>query len=1016
MKNKYLILLIIFALVFTLASCSKDEEITVFADGQTDYSFVITDGASEDEQKLVNSLAELSGNTAAVKTDASAEEKREILIGFTNRGTTDEIFAKLKENASALMFNFVIAESDGKIVILADAEIGYYYALDYLKSNYISDGKFTIKSDTYDVQSVFWDDYHSTDEYYNRLIAELEKENNNGNNGNGGDIGNIEDDELMTVAQAIANYKNLLVNFDTTKLGTYTSKTFINANKYDVPSVYPDKGEHPRILFTENTVDDVRDNLLHQENIGAYKQYMRFSELSWDGKFPEATGSPATNYDSGKVAIIEAKAFRYAMTGEKIYGYEALYAALNAINTINVSDQVSNYCRTYGYLMYVAACTYDWCYDLMADLDNVKEYFIRGCVNILGAKQEIVWQGGSGNLAPTAQGAAYAHGAEDQILVDYLSFAIACFDEAPEIYELVAGRILDEYVELQNYIGQSGNFWEGTMYGSCRGVSSMVAHLLINKMTDGAASPFDYLQAAITASTYYIRPDGMAYIIGDTNHDISNVASFQYHWMAYNCFYAGNLYGDTYLKSVAYQYLNKFTSFSNMVAGMSSVQFLAVNDPSVSHVHDGEIPLTYTATYPYTNVFTRSKNNDKDAFGLFMTMNEMYAASHMHAECGSFQLFYKGTLIGESGAYKYSDHYYAYAISSIAANTVMVYNQDLAKQWLTQRPSYVQAAYDKLVRYSGGQIIAAGGPATLSGFMSHRQLGQRQSLGTKSVEKNGELVYSYLGGDMTDAYDRETVDEVSRYMIAVATGDEKCPYAFLTFDRITSDDASYHKAALIHVQQEPAVTEDGFVIVTNTKGKNNGKLVLQNVGYDTDYVVWGGEGREFWIPGFDENGYSLEKGYNASLNASDVPKDGSLAEYGWGRVEISPAEGTEQKTNHILTVMYVTDADNNSENVKAKNLCTDTLSGTEIFGKAVFFPKDEKLLSSAASFTLDASADTCYVAGVKAGTWTVTKDGAVIDTITVGAGRTIDGNYADGEHIITFAATDAGTYTITPAN
>ncbi len=1033
MKNKYLSVLFSFFVLLSLASCSinknenKPEEIVVFADGQTDYSFIVGSNVSADAKNFVNTLASISGTGASVFTDVYEESPLEILVGQTNREATGVINKTLNKGLDTLRFQFIIAESSGKVVVLADAAIGYVYALEHIKENYIKDGKFVIEKGTLDVQKVLWDEYYATDLYKQRLEAELEEQR--------------KEDAALSAAEA-ERYKKLAASFDlkdfcftysnkfpvtssisSLKNSIYTIFTDYNGtnlyrhdkgdnDKYETPEITPTEDEHPRIYFTPDTVEEVKKNLTADESSAAYKRYMSLSDLPFDGKFTKASGDLRNNYDAEKAARIEAKAFRYAMTGEEKYGYQAIYAAKNAILTIDVSRSVSNYCRSYGNLMYVAACVYDWCYDLMTEED--KYQIIAACVSKLGYVQEVVSQGSGyvNNLIPCRQGAAYGHGSEDQLLQNYLAFAIACYDECPEIYELVGGRVFEQYIPFQNYLGESGSFWEGTMYGSVRGVCSMIANLYFNKMTNGAASPFLHLQKVITSTAYYIRPDNFVYIIGDTNQD---VYSFQYVWMANNCFYAGNLYGDTYLKSIAYKYLDGFTRFSNMGSGLSAVQFLALNDPSVSHIHEEAVPLTYTSTYPYTTVFTKSKNDDEDAFGLFMTMNEFFDGSHMHAECGSFQLFYKGALITESGAYKYSDHYYQYLISSVAANTVLVYNQNLAKQWQTQRPSYVSSAYQGLICYTGGQKLSnAAGASRLEQFLNHPQLGQRQSLGTKSVEKDGVLVYSYLGGDMTGAYDEESVDEVSRYMMAVATGDKDCPYAFLTFDRITSDDASYHKAALIHVQEEPTETSDGFIIVTNTKGSNNGKLVLQNVGYDADYVIWGGEGREFWIPGFDENGYSLEAGFNASLNESDEADESTLAEYGWGRVEISPAKGTEQKTNHILTVMYVTDADSNAANIKAKDLCTDTLSGTEIFGKAVFFPKNEKLLSSAVSFTLDSSADTCYIAGVDDGTWTIKKDGNIIKTVTVAGGRYINGDYADGEHIITFAATGAGTYTITP--
>ena len=94
--------------------------------------------------------------------------------------------------------------------------------------------------------------------------------------------------------------------------------------------------------------------------------------------------------------------------------------------------------------------------------------------------------------------------------------------------------------------------------------------------------------------------------------------------------------------------------------------------------------------------------------------------------------------------------------------------------------------------------------------MKHPALGQCTTLGATGMERDGKYLYSYMGGDMTKAYDAETVDEVTRYMLAAATQDEKCPLAFVTFDRITAKDSFFKKTALLHVQQEPEITDDGF--------------------------------------------------------------------------------------------------------------------------------------------------------------------------------------------------------------
>lgn len=993
--KKITLLLLIISVFLVFASCKtaeKENSTTVFANGQTEYSIVLAKGASDDEKSIAQSLFDLSGAQPTLNTDESAENKLEILIGETNRGASDKYSKELASIASATYFHYIIAEDDGKIVIISDADVGYIYALEYIKESFMDDISFVIPKGTREVKAVLWDTYYATDLYLERLTCEADKNRYETGKNQLDNVMNKYDENngnpVMTLDQAIEQYKTKLASFDNSSFGDYSSTVFTSANKYREPTVRPESGAHPRILFTENSVDSVRNSITASESSAAYKKYIALSDAPCDGVFEALTGNAVNNYNSDITARIEAKAFRYAMTGEEIYGYEALYAIKNAILTIDVKHTVGDWCRTYGHLMYVLGCVYDWCYDLMTDED--KAQLVAGGVNLLGMHLEVVCYVSSTNKVPTAQGAMYGHGAEDQILVDYLSFAIACYDDAPEIYELVGGRVLNDYVEAQNFLFQSGTAWDGSMYGSVRTVATLVANLLINKMTDGEVTPFENVENAIIAASHQIRPDGQVYRIGDINE---NTTSYQFVWFANNCFYAGNLYNNPYLKSIAYSKLSKFNYFTNMVAGLSVIQFLSVNDPEVAHTYEEETPLVYTATYPSTTIYAKSANGDKNAFGIYMTMPENYASSHAHMECGSFQIYYKGALATDSGAYDSwgGAHHMGYNMQTISSNSLLIYNPSMKDYKDPIRSSMV---------YSGGQSIANGAnlPNTLSELMNHPALNQCTSLGVANVEVNGKYLYSYMAGDMTNAYDQITVDEVCRYMFVVATGDSKCPYVILTFDRITSDDPSYRKSALIHVQNEPTVTDDGFAIITNGEGK----LIVQSVMTDTEYTVVGGEGMEFWIPGVDAEGnYSLEDGRNIPTKTTLV--NGSIAEYGWGRIEISPAEAN--LTDYMLTVMYVTDATNSASHTKAEDISSENLAGAQIFGKAILFPKNEKLLTKESSFAVSSGTE-CFVTGVSSGKWNVMQGGKIVAAVDV----------EDGTNMFSFNATSEGTYTIIPVN
>ncbi len=986
--KKISLTILIFSVFLVLASCKPAAEtrsLTVFSDGESNYSLVTAAGASQEALDLAKEIKSLSDSSLEVISDTSSETALEILVGDTNRGVTADIVNKLKSAATASAFHYIIAEKDGKIVIVSDADVGYIYALDYIKSTYISDGKFIIPQGICDLKQVMWHDYYASDLYFDRLTAEADKNRfEEGKDQLEDEKNRYEDSEgntVLTVKETIEKYTNMIASFNTPDFGEYTSATFINGNSYRKPTFYPDEA-HPRILFTESSIDSIRTNLSAEQNELAYEKYIALSDSPCDGKFKTLSGSMSHNYDEDIVSKIEAKAFRYAMTGEKLYGYEAIYAIKNAILTINVPHSVGDWCRTYGHLMYVAACVYDWCYDLLEPID--KDQIIAGGVNLLGAHLEVVCYVGSGNLLPTGQGTIYGHGAEHQLLCNYLAFAIATFGDASEIYELVAGRILNDYVEAQNYLFQSGSHWEGSYYGPYRTTATLMANILLNKMTDGEKTPFENVDKAVNTMTYYYRPDGQIFRSGDVNEQ--NGAKYDFSYDATVMFLASNLYtnnldNSSYLKSYAYKYSSKFKNFHSGDAGISNVQFLAINNPAVNYIYEGTAPLTNTTTYPHTDLFAKSANNDPNAFAVFMTMPENYAASHAHMECGSFQIYYKGILASQSGAYDFpwgSTHHMGYSMQTIASNSLLIYNPKHANDINSSRPTMI---------YSGGQSIDNGAnlPSTLDDLLNrHPALGQCTSLGTANVEKGGVYLYSYMGGDMTKAYDSDTVDEVTRYMVAVATGDESYPLVFLTFDRITSDDASYKKTALIHVQEAPTL-ENGFAIITNTKGDNNGKMIVQSVGFGTEYTLVGGEGNEFVVNGTNLPQYRPNKGDNA--------------EYGWGRIEISPTEA--KKTNHMLTVMYVTDATNNAAPIAATEILSENLAGASIHGKNVLFSKNEKLLTEASSFTLNTAGE-CFIAGVSAGTWTIT-GGGTTQTVIV----------EDGTNLINFNASATGNYTIT---
>lgn len=752
----------------------------------------------------------------------------------------------------------------------------------------------------------------------------------------------------------------LNASLDDSVFGDYqTLETF--ASPFPHPPVYPTKGKHPRVMVSSHNIDRIRENLEKPQNASAYRSYLEYYKKEMTGEYSGNTFELLTR--------IEAKAFRYLMTGEELYGYQAIYNIKNAILTAE-HIEIDPY-RAYGLTMYVAACVYDWCYPIMTELD--REQIVRGAINLLAKRMEV-------GCPPAKEGAIAHHTVECQILRSYLSFGIATYDEHPEIYEFVAGRLYNDIVPAQNFMLGSEKHWEGAYYAPFRFCNLLDAQYLILAMSEGEAEMFNAKSLHTVANTFmdFTLP-GLTY---DRIHvfEMGDVAASTFIDYFSSCFFASNMFSDGKLKGFSYNHFHHATDFDKTIDNtyVSAVRYLILNDPDLEPTDPFEgRELVKITKFPGSAIFARSAWNDKNAPAVYMTMPEFYSASHSHAEAGSFQIYYKGMLASDSGYYTTHGigHHAAYTRQTISANSILVYN-----------PGFIVEGGWRDHVYSGGQslrqditrIIA---PYTLESAMECASMNQLTVLG-KAADTTDGYRFSYIAADMTRAYDEQTVDEVTRHMLSVMTDDEAHPMVFVTFDRITAKRSHFKKTALLHSQSAPTVSDDGTVIITNVKDGNNGKLVAQSLLTDMTVNVFGdGNGAEYTI----QDTVFKPRSYNY-----DDP------DY---RIEFSPKQ--PKATDLILILMYVTDADNCETPVKATDISTDVLSGALLFDRALMFVKSKDRLADSFEVKLpDTSGKVdVYVAGVKCGAWQ-TSDGQELSV-------------KDGEGILSFT-TNAHTITVTP--
>ena len=351
---------------------------------------------------------------------------------------------------------------------------------------------------------------------------------------------------------------------------TTTSAPTAN-NVWSSPGAYPTADQHPRLLVTKDTLPRIKA-MLEDGNSNNPKFMGLVNEtLANNGVLPTASqqSNGYHNHNAYNLSVIQAKALAYLLYGDDYYGYQAILYMKNYLMSLDIVS-LADQCRYYGYAMFTAALVYDWCYDLLTETDKIQ--IIAGVENCLcrddvdikssQSKMEVLFP-------PYYQGAVAGHGCEYQILRDYLSFAVAIYDEVPSWYEYIGGRVYNDFVPAREYLYQSGVVWQGTSYAFTRHFPTLISAWILETAT--GESPYgDYLQDAIWGLLNYEVASGKMFTDADGTGDLEEMSA--YDDLAYLVAY---LYGDADMMVMA-DYLRGGGAFGKEYSGLSSnIAFLA---------------------------------------------------------------------------------------------------------------------------------------------------------------------------------------------------------------------------------------------------------------------------------------------------------------------------------------------------------------------------------------------------------------------------------------------------------
>ena len=266
---------------------------------------------------------------------------------------------------------------------------------------------------------------------------------------------------------------------------------------YKTPTILP-PAEHPRLMLRKEDIKRIKT-----ASAGSVAEKL-FSELC-QFKIEGLGAEPARGtYHLKEYLALEARALKSLLDDDAELGRETVEILLSLLRNVVVYDDYMK-ARFSGHLIFVAAEVYDWCYAQITPRE--REEIIAVCESLAEKNFEM-------GYPPSKQAAISGHGSEAQLLRDLLAFAIAVYDERPDIYDFCAGRLFEEFIPAYETVFAGEFHPQGPCYGAYRYSWTMWFGLLIYSMSGKRVLPQCMLSVA-DSLTYLRRSDGEVMRLGD---------------------------------------------------------------------------------------------------------------------------------------------------------------------------------------------------------------------------------------------------------------------------------------------------------------------------------------------------------------------------------------------------------------------------------------------------------------------------------------------------------------------
>ena len=647
----------------------------------------------------------------------------------------------------------------------------------------------------------------------------------------------------------------------------------------------------------------------------------------------------------GLTSRVQIQALDYLVDGDRTQARRAIVSMLDSLKRTSFGTR-QDLSRASGVMLMTGAMVYDWCYDQMTDAE--KQAYIKEFIRIAGTME---CHYPPKNTEPIA-----GHSSEWMILRDMLSAGIAIYDEYPDMYNYVVTMMFRDYIPARNFIYSGHNYHQGTGYVSVRFVNDLISLFILDKM--GAGAVYDPAQQFVLYDFIYRRrPDGQVLPAGDVNPGNRKTPNSY----AMPAMFAASYYNDRY---IANEYFRRPSVEPHLL-----MMELLWRDFDLEPKSPDDLPLTRYSGTPFGWMIART-GWDKDCVIAEMKVNENFVGNHQHLDAGSFQIYYKGPLAIDSGAYQGSSggynspHCKNYFKRTVAHNSLLIYDpQEKFACW-----NYGGGDKTEFAANDGGQRMPGDRWDTCRSFES--LLSDDYTVGKVQAYSFGPDLdvpeYSYLKGDVTSAYS-DKVKDVRRSFVFLNLKDSTVPASLVIYDHVVSSDPGFRKFWLLHSIEEPSVDGTEFTVARTMDG-DSGMLKKMGPWFpekdNVSITAVGGPGKEFWVFGTNYP--------NAATSRPDPAN-----ERGEWRVEVVPVNPSAEDC--FLNVIQVADNSCRSFN-DVRRIDGDKVAGAMISDRVVIFGRDGQALDQRAVFEIPDSEKVfrILVTDLVPGVWKVMKDGKVL--------------------------------------